>query len=143
MKREFSAGVFVYRLNETEDLKYLILHCLNGQWDFSKGKLQAGESERQAALRELEEETGLVVPLDKDFAYKIFYKFRSKGGELVSKQVTFFIGMSSAADVTVSSEHSGYDWVSYQEARGKLTYENSVRLLDVAHAFITKTHHIG
>ncbi|MCS6990682.1 MAG: NUDIX domain-containing protein [Chitinophagales bacterium] len=37
----------------------ILLIFRKGRWDFPKGKIDAGESRRQAALREVREETGL------------------------------------------------------------------------------------
>jgi 8-oxo-dGTP pyrophosphatase MutT (NUDIX family) len=141
MRREFSAGAVVYFKDEQEDrLEYLVLHYGNSHWDFPKGKLEPGESNEMAAIREIKEETGLIVDLDKGFEHKLFYKFRSRDGELVSKQVTFFVAQSQTKDVVLSEEHSAYQWHTYEEARRILTYDNAVNLLDISHAFITKLH---
>ncbi len=141
MRREFSAGAVVYSFNEQEQqLEYLVLHYGNSHWDFPKGKLEPGESSEIAALREIKEETGLLVDLDEGFEHKLFYKFRSREGEMVSKQVTFFVAPAKTKDVVLSEEHTAYRWVPYEEARRILTYDNAVNLLDVAHAFITKKY---
>ena len=39
----------------------MLLIRRNGRWDLPKGKVEAGETLRQAALREVEEETGVRV----------------------------------------------------------------------------------
>lgn len=44
--------------------KYLMIYRL-GKWDFPKGKLEKKESFKEAAVREVEEETGLKVLLGK------------------------------------------------------------------------------
>ena len=143
MKREFSAGAVVYFRGEAEQkLEYLILFYGKSHWDFPKGKLESGETNEMAAIREIKEETGLTVQLDSGFEHKIFYRFKSREGELVSKEVTFFAAQSFSKDVVISSEHSGYRWLPYEQARQALTYDNAVRLLDVAHAFITGFHSI-
>lgn len=141
MRREFSAGAVVYFKDEQEDrLEYLVLHYGNSHWDFPKGKLEPGESNEMAAVREIKEETGLIVELDKGFEHKLFYKFRSREGELVSKQVTFFVAQSKIKEIVLSEEHSAYQWLTYEESRRILTYDNAVNLLDISHAFITKLH---
>jgi bis(5'-nucleosidyl)-tetraphosphatase len=141
MRREFSAGAVVYYKNEAEQrLEYLVLHYGSSHWDFPKGKLEAGETNAEAAIRETKEETGLSVQLDEGFEHKIFYRFKSRDGELVSKQVTFFTAQAHTKEITLSSEHTGYRWLSYEEARQILTYDNAVNLLDIAHAFITRHH---
>ena len=51
MAYENSAGVILIKGD-----KYLILHYEEGHWDFPKGNIEEGESEEEAALRELEED---------------------------------------------------------------------------------------
>ena len=60
MKREKSCGVLVLRRQEEELYVVLLRHRFGGHWSFPKGHVEAGESERQTALREVREETGLT-----------------------------------------------------------------------------------
>ncbi|MFH1332713.1 MAG: NUDIX domain-containing protein, partial [archaeon] len=55
MIKEKSAGVIVYNNGE-----FLILQYTAGHWDFPKGHIEKGETERETALRELKEETGIT-----------------------------------------------------------------------------------
>ena len=59
IKREKSCGVLVLRQQEEELYVVLLRHRFGGHWSFPKGHVEAGESERQTALREVREETGL------------------------------------------------------------------------------------
>ncbi len=141
MRKEFSAGAVVYYKNEAElTIEYLILYYGNGRWDFPKGKLEAAETNEQAACREIHEETGISVQLDPGFEQRLFYRFKGREGELVSKQVTFFAAQAHTKEVVLSEEHADFKWLPYEAARQLLTYENGVKLLDVAHAFITRLH---
>jgi bis(5'-nucleosidyl)-tetraphosphatase len=138
MKRyvELSAGIVPYYKKRKQ---YLILHYEEGHWDFPKGHVEENENEEKAAIRELEEETGIKdVEIVKGFKEKISYYFRAKyrNNELVYKEVLFFIGLVKKKSVKLSYEHIGYRWLNYKEAREALTYENSKKLLDKAEAFI-------
>ena len=135
MKREFSAGAVVYYKGADQKLVYLVLQYGRSHWDFAKGKLEVGETNEMAAVREVREETGLTVQLDPGFEHKIFYRFKSREGEPVSKEVTFFVAPAPTQDVVLSEEHTAFRWLPYEEARQVLTYDNAVRLLDTAHAF--------
>ena len=57
MAKEKSCGAVVFR--KDDEVKYLLLHYTPGHWDFPKGKQEIGETEEQAASREIEEETGI------------------------------------------------------------------------------------
>ena len=45
----------------TDEAGRMLLIRRNGRWDLPKGKVEAGETLLQAALREVEEETGVRV----------------------------------------------------------------------------------
>lgn len=127
MKRVHSAGIIVYYDNHGTK-EYLLLHYPSGHWEFPKGKLEKGETNTQAALRELKEETGLEVILQPDFCESITYFFKSFDGKTVEKTVDLFIGQSSSKQVFLSEEHQGYAWLPYNEALEQLTYDNAKKV---------------
>ena len=89
MKREKSCGVLVLRQQEDELYVVLLRHRFGGHWSFPKGHVEAGESERQTALREVREETGLTgIKLMDGFRESVEYS--PKPG--VKKQVVYFLG---------------------------------------------------
>lgn len=128
MPEEKSSGIIVF--TEDGDRLYLLLHYAAGHWDFPKGHIESGESETKAARREAEEETGLSeVDLIDAFREKIGYFFK-RGGKTVHKDVVFFLGRTTShAKVHLSYEHIGYEWLPYDEALERLTYDNAKGLL--------------
>ena len=87
MKREKSCGVLVLRQQVDELYVVLLRHRFGGHWSFPKGHVEAGESERQTALREVREETGLTgIKLMDGFRESVEYS--PKPG--VKKQVVYF-----------------------------------------------------
>ena len=89
MKREKSCGVLVLRQQVDELYVVLLRHRFGGHWSFPKGHVEAGESERQTALREVREETGLTgIKLMDGFRESVEYS--PKPG--VKKQVVYFLG---------------------------------------------------
>jgi 8-oxo-dGTP pyrophosphatase MutT (NUDIX family) len=132
---ERSAGVVVYRMEDGEPV-YLILHYVEGHWDFPKGHIEPGEDVEQAARRELWEETGITdVRFVFGFSEKVLYKFR-RDGALRSKSVDYLLGETTTKDVTISDEHKGFDWFRPYNARRRITYTNSRRVLAKAEGFI-------
>lgn len=142
MKNEYSAGIitFIDRM-ENDKLKrfYLLLHYVNGYWDFPKGKLEKNETKLEAAHRELKEETNLTAKIIPGFEQVISYMFKDNKNILTYKEVTYFLGQASSDDVILSSEHLYYKWLPFADAVKELTYSNSKQLLKMANQFLVKT----
>jgi bis(5'-nucleosidyl)-tetraphosphatase len=131
--REKSCGVVVFRRNgETE---YLLLHYESGHWDYAKGQVEAGESEGETAVRELQEETGLTAHFVDGFREEINYVYQWQG-KTVYKTVVFFLAEAKSGEVKLSYEHKGYTWLSYEKAMAQLTFDNAKNLLKKAHKFL-------
>ena len=134
MLNEKSCGAVVFSKNS--ELMYLLLQYEAGHWDFVKGNVEEGESERETTLRELKEETGISDANFFDgFKEKISY-FYKRQGSTVYKQVIFFLIQTETTDVHISYEHIGYNWLPYTEAMDKLTFKNARDVLQSAHAFL-------
>lgn len=149
MKKQFSAGIVIYYQPDAKshasplatqaegEPEYLLLHYLSGHWDFPKGKLEAGEDAKTAAIRELREETGLTgAQLLDGFSHELGYQFRGKDGQPIEKTVTFFLGNVSKKEVKLSHEHISYAWIPYELAYRQLTFDNAKELLKKADAFL-------
>lgn len=116
--------------------KYLVLHYPGGHFDFAKGHLEAGETELQAAVRELQEETAVTPEkIYREFVGKINYSFHRRE-ILVKKTVTFFLARTNSARVKISHEHKGYLWLDYGESLSKITFENARGILRQAELFL-------
>lgn len=135
--REYSAGIVLFR-EENGKRKYLILHYPGGHFDFPKGHLEAGETEKDAAIRELEEETGVKVNhLYDGFSEPITYNF-SRRDTAVHKTVTFFLARTDHREIKISHEHRGYLWLDYAGALEKITFENAKAILKKAEQYLNK-----
>lgn len=140
IKKEISAGVIVFfNDQDSQERVYLLLHYAGGHWDLAKGKLEKGESFKQAALRELKEETGLSAHIKDNFQESLEYMFsKTERGQKIKidKKVIFFLGHADTQEVTISHEHIGYAWLTYKDAFNRLTYQNAQHILHIAHEFL-------
>lgn len=138
MIEETSSGIVLFR-RENERILFLLLHYPSGHWDFVKGKMEYGESPRETAIRETEEETGITdVYLFEGFEQWINYNFQFEG-QLVDKKVVFFLGETKTKDVKISHEHLNFIWTDYSTAMEKTTFDNAKTILSKAYSLLVKT----
>jgi len=137
MKNERSAGAILFRKNK--EIKYLLLQYEAKHWDFPKGNIEAGESDEDTVKREIEEETGIKdINIIKDFKEKIKYFFKFEG-EVINKEVVFYLARTETEHIKLSFEHIGFEWLAYNDAMDKLTFKNAKEILLKANKFI-KSH---
>ncbi len=137
MPKERSAGAIIFR--QFGKILYLLLKYTHKTtyWDFPKGNIEEGENEEQTARREIKEETALEeIKFQPGFKEKISYFYR-RDGQTIFKEVIYFLVESHKAEIKISEEHVGYEWVDFDTATHRLK-ENSREVLEKAHAFLTK-----
>jgi len=80
-----------------------------GRWDFCGGGVDKNESPQEAALREVQEESGLTVT-----KLTLLFEENHKEGE---NDVTlfFYSALADQNDISLSDEHSEYKWFTFQE----------------------------
>lgn len=140
-RQEISAGIIVFRRTR-DGLKYLILYHGHGYWNFPKGKIESEEKSFAAALRETQEETGLLrrdLHIAPNFKAYERFTFRRKG-QKVFKVVIFYLAETRNPRVRISKEHQGYAWFTLREGMGMLKkYHDSQRVLEQANQFLGKS----
>jgi len=129
MAAEFSCGGVV--VNENRVLLVRVTSLRNKRvWTFPKGHLEPGESPRQAALREVEEETGyrcsIIRPL-----LRVRYGFTINHG-FVHKAVQWYLMRSlSKTGKPDTAEIDEVRWVSLQKAVSMVIYPSDKKLLHI------------
>ena len=119
-----SCGVIPYRLVGAEK-EYLIVYQQGSKcWSLPKGHMEAGETEEETALRELEEETGLTAVLDSGARAVVEYPL----SPISKKQVVFFLGQVSGTPRTREGEIERYQWVKAGELSSYL-FPDTVKAL--------------
>lgn len=135
MKFEFSAGAFVYLIEDDKILMLLLRR--EKDYDIPKGHIEKGETALEAAKREVKEETGLEPEFLPFFSVTTKYFFY-EGKEKVMKHVKFFIAKSNTKNVTISFEHKGYEWLTYAEFASKVTYKDLREILPEVYDYIKR-----
>lgn len=100
------------------------------RWTFPKGHLEKGENNRQAALREVEEETGWICRIAPKTAFKrVRYRFK-RNGKPVRKTVVWFlmepVKKSGGRD---PEEIRKVRWFTLRRAETKISYPSDLELL--------------
>lgn len=138
MKKEKSAGAVIF-MEKPDGNRFLLLNYPTGHWDFVKGKIEQGETLHQTAVRETKEETGISdLEFVEGFEEKINYNFQFEG-ELIQKEVVFFLAKTKTQTVNVSHEHLDYTWLDYENALEKVTYQNAKNILSKANKLFRNT----
>jgi 8-oxo-dGTP pyrophosphatase MutT (NUDIX family) len=129
---ERSSGFVLYALEQGERRYLLLRHQNGGHWGFPKGHIEIGEEEREAALREAWEETG-IDPIEQipDFREVNSYHLLRDGRSLL-KEAVYFLGRVLHSEPTLSNEHLDGKWFPYAAACETLTYEGARRILATA-----------
>ena len=96
-------------------------------WSFPKGKLDPGEGFEEAALREVEEETGLRARLGRELPST---EYRDSKGR--PKLVRYWEMEPIEGEFTPSDEVDELRWLDPAEAQGLLTYDHDRELLRAA-----------
>jgi len=127
MLEERSAGAILYKEYPSGKM-YLLLNYPSGHWDFVKGNIEKGENFKQTVLREVREETGITdIDFIDGFEDKVEYHYQ-RDGQVVHKEVVFFLASTKTSDVVLSHEHRDYTWLNFNDALKKLTYKTAQKL---------------
>lgn len=108
---------------------FLIRHKHGHYWGFPKGHAEQGETQLDAATRELKEETNLeIVRLLQQEPLVEEYNFIFEGRRIY-KRVYYFIAEVAGAVALQQKEISGGLWLSMSAAMAKLTHREGKAIL--------------
>ena len=96
-----------------------------GDWSFPKGKAEPGESDEDCALREVEEETGLVCTLGPELSST---SYEDAAGR--PKRVRYWrMRPAAGGELTFAHEVDDARWLSVPDAAAQLSYDRDRELL--------------
>ena len=120
MKQSIEAWIF-----HTEDREILLLKVEDETvsfWQPITGGSESGESPEQACLREIKEETGLLLACSNltslgDFTVKI--------DENLTIHKDLFLVLTEKKDIQISDEHVGSQWVALDKVSSQLYWPSN------------------
>lgn len=124
--RAFSAGGAVFKATE-EGLEWLLIKPKGtNRWQLPKGIIEKGESSKDAATREVYEETGVKCEIvEKLGDIKFFFVLKD---ERIFKQVTFYLMKYISGKPTIlpeaQKEVSEVKWFETQKALEALSFKD-------------------
>jgi len=101
-----------------------------GSWETVYGKIDAREKPEKAAVRELEEETGLEPKSLYNVTVSNFYLHAKR---TIQMCITFAAFVEEDAEVTLSEEHQRFEWLTVDGACERFTWPREAHALRDAH----------
>jgi 8-oxo-dGTP pyrophosphatase MutT (NUDIX family) len=135
---ERSAGVIPYHRGGDGTYTFLVLHSATvrnprAKWEFPKGGVEAGETPRQAAGREFQEETSLSDWSFRDgFERSLSYTYIRRGRKVVKTVTYYVVEVREPTLPTPSLEHvedphgHWFHWGTFEEIN-RLLYHTKIR----------------
>lgn len=116
----------VRRLSDTGTPEVLVVHRPRyDDWSFPKGKADPGESDEQCALREVEEETGLLCTLDRELPEAFYLDRRGR-----PKIVKYWTMEPVAGEFAANDEVDEALWVNLEDALEIVSYHHDLTLVE-------------
>jgi 8-oxo-dGTP pyrophosphatase MutT (NUDIX family) len=121
-----AAGGVIVRTSKTGPKVLLVHRSRYDDWGFPKGKLEPGEKFKQAALREVLEETGFECRRHKPSLPSIFYDDRR--GRL--KEVRYWLMTAISGEFEPNDEVDMIAWVRSDMVAERLSYAKDQRFFN-------------
>jgi 8-oxo-dGTP pyrophosphatase MutT (NUDIX family) len=140
LRKEKSAGGVVFR-KEDEEIQILLIQDRFGKITLPKGHQEAGETIEQTAIREIEEETGVVGEIVTKID-TISYVFTHPEHGKIEKEVTYYVLKTNTSTITPQLEEiNEVAWYSIDKAKelhAEKGYGNNESILEAAIQYINK-----
>lgn len=121
-----AAGGVVLRRSRSGTLETVLVHRpAYDDWTFPKGKLLRGETEEEAAVREVEEETGLRCQLGREVGTT---SYRDPQGR--QKTARYWEMAPIQGELAATNEVDEARWVPLEDAADMLTHARDRELLE-------------
>lgn len=97
----------------TNERDEILMILRRGKWDFAKGKVEEGEELTTAALREVQEETGIQAQIVDPKPYSTFHCYDTYGENMIKETFWFPMFANSDQPLTpqVSEDIEKVEWI--------------------------------
>ena len=115
------------------------MHDVFGYWTLSKGKIEEKEDEAEGAIREIEEETGLLVKIKEKLWENEYLASHPEKGK-IRKRVSYFLAEAKFTPLKLGTS-GGLDdvrWFKLPEIPELKIYDDIVPLITRAIEIISK-----
>jgi ADP-ribose pyrophosphatase YjhB (NUDIX family) len=117
-----------------KDDKFLFIKR-NGKWDIAKGKVEKNESIKKAAVREIEEECGLIKPKIKQHLINTWHTYEQNGTLYLKRTYWFWLKEGKKQSKLIPQGEEGITKVKYLPLSKfkkikKNTYQSIIDVID-------------
>ncbi|MBC7320589.1 NUDIX domain-containing protein [bacterium] len=126
--REVSSGCITYKKNG----KIYLLMILDrfGYWTFPKGKIEDSESLEETAIREVKEETGIDVKIERYLGETHYSYIHSEKGN-VDKTVHWYLAKAVSFNISPAyGEVARAEWIDLESAKRLCGYRSDLEIIE-------------
>lgn len=140
MAKKKLIDLYPYRIKKNNDVELLLLkraegEKYDGQWRMIGGKVEEGETHWEAALRELDEETGLKPTTF--WTLPSLNKFYEWNTDKILLIPAFAAEIRTSDSIILNKEHRTSKWYEIDEATDLISWPEQRRLLKLLHDIVT------
>lgn len=136
---EISCGAVIYKIKKNNPMFLLVYSKRNKEWGFPKGHIENDETEKETAIREIYEETGIKnIDFIQDFrseeTYTIIGKREETLGQLVEKHSILFLARAvDEPQNKIDDEIEKVKWLAFKLALKLLKFDAQKKILKAAY----------
>ncbi len=131
--REPTAGGIVFRRDDKGGVEILLIQDAKNRWTIPKGHIEDNESAKDAAAREIQEETGLEELKVISWLGKIHFRYRRQQSlVLMTTQIYLAKALGDTNKLKKEEWMNGIGWFSTSDALDKIEYDDIGKIILLA-----------
>lgn len=128
--REPTSGGVVWRRNDKGVIEILLIQDAKDRWTIPKGHIEEGETAKETAQREIQEETGLQKMTMQNWLGKINFRYRRQQSlVLMTTEIFLVAALGDTDDLKPEEWMRGIKWFPASEAVDKIEYEDIAKII--------------